>query len=154
MRPLNTPSRVVLLRHGVVVGRRSLGDTEAIACDVYLNADHMLANLSGLEIEVTPEHVELARRELTGLGPFLEKLREELKLHQGRPARLDWVLGATIASGAALLLTPWPLKVVGLGVAAGRLRSASRHYAGVVAECAEEVRKFSWRFCGTRGPLV
>lgn len=154
LRSLTTSSRVLLLRHGVVVGRRSLGVTEAIACDVYLNADLMPANLSGLEVEVTPEHADIARREFASMGPFLQQLKEMLEGHQGRPARLDWILGATVASGTAWLLTPWPLKFVGLGIAAGRLHMASRQYAGIVAECAEEVRKFSWRFCGTRESIV
>ena len=154
LRPLTTPSRVVLLRHGVVVGRRSLGITEAIACDVYLNADQMTANLTGLEVEVTPEHADLARREISDLGSYLQQLGTALEGHKGKPSRIDWAKGAALAGGTLFFLTPWPLKLVGVGIAAGHLHSASRHYSGIVKECAEEVRRFSWRYCGENGRTV
>ncbi len=147
LRPLVTASRVVLVRHGVVVGRRNLGISAPIAVDVYINADHMAANLTGLEVEVQPLHIEQARREIETLAPCLRELRQALEGHRGRPSRLDWALGAGLGFGTAVLLVPWTIKLLGLGVAAIHLRVASQQYRGLVAECAEEVANFSARYC-------
>lgn len=146
-RSLVTASRIVLIRHGVVVGQRNLGLSAPIAIDVYLNADDLAGNLSGLEVEVLPLHADQARREIEALGPCLRELGRALSGHRGRPSKTDWVLGAGLGLGAAALLVPWPIKLLGLGMTAIHLRTASQQYRGLVAECASELTKFSVRYC-------
>ena len=145
-RALPTPSRVLLVRHGVLAGRRNLGLTEPVAVDIYLNADDMRSDLSGLAVEVQPEHVEAAREEIRNLGPFLEELRGELLLHQHRPKPLSLALYGGL-SGVALVLTPWPVKLTVLGLSAYRLHDLARQQQRVVDDCRHEVAEFRQRYC-------
>lgn len=152
LRTLATSSRVVLVRYGVVVGRRNLGITEPVAVDVYLNADELPANLSGLEAEILPQQIELAKSQLAELGPFLDSVRSALVSHRGRPSRSDWLLGAGVASGSALLFYPWPAKLLGLAAAVIQLTASGQRLSGMVSECAREVERFSSVYCSTPRP--
>ncbi len=145
-RPLPTPSRVLLVRHGVVVGKRNLGFSEPVAVDIYLNADGERSDLSGLEVEVLAQHVEQARRDLKGIGPFLGLLERKLAAHVCPPQMLDMVATAG-ASGVALLLAPWPVKLVTLGFSAWTLRNSALQQQKVVDLCRLELRSFQERYC-------
>jgi hypothetical protein len=151
-RPLPTSSRVLLLRHGVVVGKRNLGISEPIAVDVYLNSDQVRSDLSGLAVEVQPEHVQAARQELRGLGGFLTVLESRLEAHVCRP-RPSEVVGYTGLSALALLLTPWPIKLLTLGGSAFQLHAASQQYRRLVRDCTDQVRLFHQRHCQSSSPL-
>lgn len=148
-RPLPTPSRVLLLRHGVVVGRRNLGFSEPVAVDVYLNADHERSDLSGLEVDVQPHHVEQARAELRELGEVLSLLERKLSAHICPPRRLDLALSAGV-SGTALFLAPWPVKLVALGLSAWNLRNSAFQQQKVIDLCRLELSAFGQRYCRLR----
>lgn len=145
-RPLPTPSRVLLVRHGVVVGKRNLGLTEAIAVDAYLSSNEARTDLSGLEVEVLPEHVEAARSEIKALGPFLATLERHLVYHVARPQPKEMLLYGSI-SGMALLLAPWPIKLLAVGASAVQLKSVARQNQRVIKDCATEVVLFKQRYC-------
>jgi hypothetical protein len=145
-RPLASPSRVLLVRHGVVVGKRNLGLTEPIAVDVYLNANEDRTDLSGLEVEVLPEHVETARSEVRTLGPFLGDLEAHLANYVTRPKSRDLALYGSV-SGLALLLTPWPVKLLAVGASVLQIRSASQQYQRLVGDCRQEITTFQHRYC-------
>lgn len=145
-RLLPTPSRVMLVRHGVVVGKRNLGMTEAVAVDVYLNSDGARSDLSGLVVDVRPEDVEAARNEIRGLDSFLRNLETCLEAHVCLPRPRDLVCYSGL-SGAALALAPWPVKILTLGVSAFQLRAAALQYQRIVRDCREEVVRFRRAQC-------
>ena len=145
-RSLMTSSRVVLVRHGVVVGRRNLGISAPIGVEVYLCADQDVANLSGLEVDVQPTHLNQALAELTQLGPFLRELQFALASYTGKPRRRDWARGAGVALVSSVFL-PWPANVLGWGVAAVGVHVARRQYQKFIADCRQECAAFAIRYC-------
>lgn len=145
-RPLPIPSRVLLVRHGVVVGKRNLGITEPIAVDVYLDGNHERSDLTGLEVEVTPGHITAARAELRDLEPFFAALLSELEAHRARPNTREIALYGGLG-GVALLLAPWPLKLAALGAAAAKLHLTVIQHQKVLRDCLVELAAFRQRHC-------
>jgi hypothetical protein len=145
-RPLPTPSRVLLVRHGVVVGKRNLGISEPIAVDVYLNGDEARASLTGLEAEVLQEHMEAARQELGRLGEELSRFARALVEQPARPTPRQLASYGGL-SGIALLLAPVPLKLATLAFSFHRLRDHLRQSGLVLRDCQEEVALFQRRYC-------
>ena len=150
-RPLPIPSRVLLVRHGVVVGKRNLGITEPIAVDVYLNGNHERSDLTGLEVEVTPGHITAARAELKELEPFFATLLNELEAHRARPNTREVALYGGLG-GLALLLAPWPLKLAALGATAAKLHLTTVQHQRVLGDCLVELAAFRQRHCGHSQP--
>lgn len=150
-RPLPIASRVLLIRHGVVVGRRNLGITEPIAVDIYLDASQERTDLTGLIVEVDDGHVQRARAELKSLEPFLTGLVASLEAHRARPMPRDLALYGGV-SGLALLLAPLPLKLVTFGFSAFKLHDAARQHRQVLKDCLNELALFRQRHCGHGQP--
>lgn len=140
--PLPTPSRVYLVRFGVVVGRRNLGITEPIVADVFLCANHLRSDLSGLEVEVTPEILEQARSEVARCTSFLNLLQSELKNYRPKPAKRELMLLGGIGV-TALLLSPWLLKLTLVPFCAAKLRSSTQHRRRLLEECLHHLQHFA-----------
>ncbi len=144
-RPVPAASRVLLVRHGVVVGKRNIGLLEPLAFDVHLNADQARADLSGLEVSVTEDEVEVARAEMGSLGPFLDKVGAMLEHHVSRPRPRDLLLYGGV-SGVALVAAPWPLKLLAVGASAFRLKWLAQQHQLLIQDCLTEVSLHKQRF--------
>ncbi len=140
--PLPTPSRIYLVRFGVIVGRRNLGITEPIVADVFMCANHLRSDLSGLEAEVTPEILKRARSEIARCTNFLEHLQSELGLYRPKPTRKDLMLLGGIGA-TALLMSPWLLKLALVPLCAVRLRSSAQHSRQVLEGCLQHLQIFA-----------
>ena len=89
LQAIPTPSRVYLVRHGVVVGRKNLGVTHPISADVFISADHLRSDLSGLNIDPTTEETEFAKESMRLSSEFLRSLTDKLASVESRPFSKD-----------------------------------------------------------------
>lgn len=145
-KPLATPSRVLLVRHGVVVGKRNLGLSESIAVDVYLDSGDSRVDLSGLQVEVLPEHMDAARDELRGIGDFLTLVEQKIASHPCKSNPRDLLLHGSLNT-VCLLIAPWPLKLATLGLSFVQLRFLLQRYKRLVTDCRFELTHFQQKYC-------
>ena len=139
--PVPTPSRVFLVRRGVVVGCRYFGLRHAISVDIYLRADTLKSDLTGLKVEVTDTEMEIAGDELLRSGEFLERLTGVLQHHTPRPLKQQMLLYGSL--GALGLMAPiFALKAVAGTVTTLLLANSARNHRKVVTECIRQLDDF------------
>lgn len=135
------PSRVVLIRDGVEVGRGPLGIVTPIAVEVFLSANSRRGDLSNLVFDVEKDDVVRARRELAKSEPFLETLLSRLRSHSSWPLRTEL---AVCGGVGALALVATPLFIKGLvgAAAAFRLAKSAKNHQEIVQDCCLELEAF------------
>lgn len=139
-----TPSRVYLVRHGVIVGRRNLGFTDPISSDVFLCADHLRSDLTGLSVDPEEAEVEIAREGLRQSRQFLQELSYKLEQTQSRPFSKDLLFYGGL--GALTLLSPWfAVKALTGTVTGVMLARAVKADKRVLADCIEKIDAFLTR---------
>jgi hypothetical protein len=141
LQAIPTPSRVYLVRHGVVVGRRNMGVIHPISADVFISADHLRGDLTGLYIDPSTEEVEFAKEGLRLSADFLQEVLERLTRIQSRPFSKDLLLYGGL--GALSLLSPWfALKAVTGTVSGIMIARAAKNDKRVLADCIAKLEEF------------
>lgn len=136
-----TPSRVHLVRRGVLVGRKNLGISHPISADVFLNADHLRSDLTGLQLEPDTEAVELAREGMRRSMDFLRSVEAKLIEIESRPIGKDlWLYGGL---GVLSLLSPWfALKAVTGAVSGIMIARAVKNDRRALRDCINQLNDF------------
>jgi hypothetical protein len=136
-----TPSRVHLVRRGVVVGSKSVGVVHPISADIFISADHLRSDLSGLQVSPGNQEADLAKegmRQSLGYLGHLEDLLAEIKT---RPFSRDVAMYGGL--GALALLSPWfALKAVAGTVSGVMLFKAAKADHRVLSDCREQLHDF------------
>jgi hypothetical protein len=135
------PSRVHLVRHGVVVGSRNMGVTHPISVDIFLNANHMRGDLTGLNVQVTDSEVDVAKDQIRGAVSFLRDVGAQLQNHTSRPLKKELLLyGGMGALG--LLMPALALKAVAGAVTTVMLARSAQNHRAIVKDCIEQLESF------------
>lgn len=87
--PVSVPSRLIFVRRGVVVGKRSLSMTHPVSADVYMSADHLRGDLSGLQVEPQGSDLAIARQHLKVASKLLDEIIVRLTEQSKRPVNRD-----------------------------------------------------------------
>ena len=136
-----TPSRVFLIRRGVVVGCRYFGLRHPISVDIYLRADNLKSDLTGLRVDITDTEMQIAGDEILGSGEFLQGLSQVLRNHNPRPLKQQMLLYGSL--GALGLMSPFfALKAVAGTVSTLMLANSARNHRKVVSECVRQLEDF------------
>jgi hypothetical protein len=136
-----SPSRVHLVRHGIIVGRKNLGVSHPVSADVFVCGDHIRSDLTGLRLDPSTEEVEFAKEGIRLSLGFLEDVLEKLIAIESRPFSKDLLLYGGL--GALSLLSPWfALKAVGGAVSGLMLALANKGDARVLVDCIAKLEEF------------
>ena len=139
-----TPSRIHLVRHGVVVGTGILGITHPISVNIFLPAEHLRSDLSGLTAKTTDVEVELAKQKIRQSGPFLRELCKALKAHKARPRKKDLLVYGGL--GALGLIFPvFAVKAVAGAATALAYQRAAKTQKRLIEDCAMQLRDIEGR---------
>ncbi len=114
VRPVRTESSLNLIRHGVVVARRSLDLFHGVSVDIFLYAQDEWMDLSGLKAEPPRSLLENAEEEVTSFSGSLRDLSRQMveRRWTPKPVHLWCWCGASLLSG---VVTPLAIPVVGAG---------------------------------------
>lgn len=124
---LPTESSFSLVRHGVVVTRRSLALNHGISVDLFLHAEDSWMDLSGLRADPPMTLLDNAEEELTAFNGSLRDLGRQMSERRWRPGErqlLQWC-GVGFAS---TLVSPLLLPVVGFGAVGWALNRLRRDH--------------------------
>lgn len=136
-----TPSRVHLVRRGVVVGSKSVGVVHPISADIFLSADHLRSDLSGLQVIPGTEEAEIAKKGMRQSLGYLSHVQDLLSEIKSRPLSRDLAVYGGI--GALALLSPWfALKAVAGTVSGVMLYKAAKTDRRVLSDCREQLHDF------------
>lgn len=142
--PIPTPSRVYLVRHGVVVGRTSLGIHHPISVDVFLNSEDLRSDLTDLQVEPTDREVEMAKDEIRAAAPFLQHIEQLLAEHSSRPLSQELMLYGGL--GTLGLLSPvFAMKAAAGAITAVMLARSAKNHGLLVADCRKQLSQFGGR---------
>ncbi len=146
--PISAPSRVYLVRHGVVVGRTSIGVYHPISVDVFLNANDLRGDLTGLNVKATETEIEFAKDEIRDSRPFLRQVLDQLGQHTSRPLKDDLILYGGLGA-LGLMVPPLGIKAVVGAVSTVFLARSVKNHRLIVTNCVEQLRDF----CQRTGPV-
>lgn len=140
-RAVPSPSRVFLVRKGVVVGRKNLGFSHAISVDVFMSADGLRTDLTGLKVEPDDEQVSLAKQAIRDSSPFLQEILAQLTDYSARPLSRDLLMYGGI--GVLSLLSPWfAVKAVTGAVSGLMLARSAQNQRELVQDCKDRLLDF------------
>lgn len=136
-----SPSRICLLRHGVVVAEKNIGIVHPISAEIFLPADHLRSDLTGLQVRPTDEEIDLAKREVRGSLPFLERLFAQLEEYSPRPKKHQLLMYGGL--GALGLLVPTlALKAIAGTFSTVMIARAAHHHQQIVKDCLRHLESF------------
>lgn len=136
-----TPSRVHLVRRGVVVGSKSVGVVHPVSADIFISADHLRSDLSGLQVSPGNEEADVAKEGMRQSLGYLGHLQDLLSEIKSRPWSRDVAMYGGI--GALALLSPWfALKAVAGTVSGVMLYKAAKTDRRVLTDCREQLHDF------------
>lgn len=142
--PVPTPSRLHLVRRGVLVGSRFLGFHHPVSIDVFLQADHLRSDLTGLRVTSTDTEIEQAKDEIKRADEFLRGLLSELKGHQSLPRKSELLLYGGLGA-LGLMFPPLALKAVAGTFTTLMLAKAAHNHKLVVKECIRQLEDIQGR---------
>lgn len=152
LQSVKAPSRLCLVRRGVVVGSRALEFYHPVSCDVFLPAEHLRTDLTGLKVDPGSQEVELGRQALKMSLQFVGQLRQELEQTRRRPVSKDilWIAGF----GALSLASPW-FAVKAVTGAVSTMAIAKKFQAGseLMAGCLNKISDLEDKLSTNRDPL-
>lgn len=142
--PVEAPSRVYLVRDGVVVGKKNLGVNHPISADVFINADALRSDLSGLQVSPTSVEEEFAKREIREALPFLDRLSAELQPHRPRPLKHQMMLYGGLGA-LGLFMPALSLKAAAGVVSTVLLANSAKNQRAVVEAALSSLDEFRSR---------
>ena len=136
-----SPSRICLIRHGVMVAEKNMGLLHPISVDVFLPADHLRSDLTGLKVRPTDEDIALAKDEIRAALPFLERLFFQLQEHSPRPKKRQLLMYGGLGA-LGLLIPTLALKAVAGTVSTVLLARAAQQHQEIVNDCIKHLESF------------
>lgn len=141
MTSVEAASKVHLVRHGVIVGRKGIGFSHPVSADIFLSADHLRTDLTGLRVEPSSTESELAKEAMRASRPYLISLLSELDGVKLGPQPKDMLLCGGLL--ALTVVSPWfglkALTGVGSGVLIAREVKKDRD---ALRRCRHELQNF------------
>ncbi len=136
-----TPSRVHLVRRGIVVGSKSVGVVHPISADIFLSADHLRSDLSGLQLSPGNEEAGIGKEGMRQSLDYLGHLQDLLSEIKARPLSKDFAMYGGL--GALALLSPWfAVKAVAGTVSGVMLYKAAKTDRRVLSDCRDQLQDF------------
>lgn len=122
VRPVRTESSLSLVRHGVVVARRSLDIIHGVSVDIFLHAQDEWMDLSGLKADPPQSLMDSAEEEVTSFNGSLRDLSRQMSERRWTPKAVHlWCwCGLGLLSG---LVSPIAIPVVGAGAVSWALKN-------------------------------
>lgn len=139
------PSTVLLIHHGVIVKKQTFGIIDPIQAQIYICADKIPTDISGLRVNETATHFSDPLQELLGLELFTRKLLISLPKYQPKP---NFIKLSTLLFAGVIMNIVWtPAGILMLGYTCNEATKEARRLKEALAKSTKYLADFAKKYC-------